>query len=74
MITKHNWRIILMFVVGCFSVGCLSVACKTSSHTTEYTFEYTNEPVQTKEPVHAMPGEYQMESPGTMVVDPSRGQ
>ncbi len=72
MIKKDSIRSVLAVVVGCFGLGCLMLGCKTSSHTTVRTFEYTNEPVKTQEPVDTASGEYQMESPGQMVVDPSR--
>ncbi len=60
-----------LFVLG-FGLGCVLLGCETSSHTTVRTFEYTNEPVKTQEPVDMSSGEYRMESPGKMVVDPSR--
>jgi len=72
MMKRDGLHRVLSLFVGCVGLGCLSLGCETSSHTTVRTFEYTNEPVKTQEPIDTASGEYHMESPGQMVVDPSR--
>ena len=66
---RHRYRICVVAVATVGLTG-LATACKTSSHRTVHISEYKEEARPVDRPVQAEGSEWEMESPGEMVVEP----
>ena len=69
---RGTWRVALFLLMGA-AVLIGAAACETSSHKSVRTYSYNDDGKEPeKKPQEELNSEYQMVSPGEMVVDPHR--